>query len=95
MIERFRMRPMQVRAVQFEDTPARVTQISELVDFTLRVSYAEPGKPVLKIETPFQHWSANVGDWVILHEDGEVEVCSPQMFGQKYELVEPKAGANS
>ena len=53
----------------------------------LRVNYADPENPVLKIETLEGVMKASVGDYIIKGVNGEFYPCKPDIFQKTYEEV--------
>lgn len=85
---KYRKKPVVIEAVQFTDT---VEAIDELCDFGLdpvRIDYADPDNPILKIETLEGLMVATEGDYIIKGVQGEFYPCKPDIFKETYEKVE-------
>jgi len=59
----------------------------------IRVSYANPDKPVLIIPTLEGELTASVGDYIIKGVKGEFYPCKPEIFEQTYEIVKLQKNA--
>ena len=90
---KYRKKPVIVEAIQFFDNPETIAAISELVGKTIRVDYADPDNPVLRIQTLEGIMTANVGDRIIKGVKGEIYPCKPLIFGLTYDRVEEPTDA--
>ena len=85
---KYRKKPVVIEAVQFKDDPDTLVEISELMQSNLIVSYENPDKPVIKIETLEGTMEASVGDYIIRGVNGEIYPCKPDIFAKTYEVAE-------
>ena len=86
---KFRKKPVVIEAVQFLNSHKALDALSHFIDNQdLVVSFLEPAKPILKIETLEGTMMAQVGDWVIKGVNGEFYPCKPDIFEKTYEEVE-------
>lgn len=85
---KFRKKPVVIEAMQFLDKDEVILELSDFAGKTISIDYANPEKPILKIETLEGIMSANVGDWVIKGVNGEFYPCKPDIFEKTYEKVE-------
>lgn len=83
-VMRYTKRPVEIEAIQFEDTPERICEISEFVGKDIHVNYNEPEHPYIAIETLEGTMKANVGDYIIKGVKGEFYPCKPDIFEQTY-----------
>ncbi len=87
-MKRYRKKPVEVEAVQFKDDADVLCELSAFIDNQdLRVNYADPENPVLKIETLEGVMKASVGDYIIKGVNGEFYPCKPDIFQKTYEEV--------
>lgn len=87
-MKRYRKKPVEVEAVQFKDDADVLCELSAFIDNQdLRVDYADPENPVLKIETLEGVMKASVGDYIIKGVNGEFYPCKPDIFQKTYEEV--------
>lgn len=87
-MKRYRKKPVEVEAVQFKDDADVLCELSAFIDNQdLRVDYADPENPVLKIETLEGVMKASVGDYIIKGVNGEFYPCKPDIFEKTYEEV--------
>lgn len=87
-MKRYRKKPVEVEAVQFKDDAEVLCELSAFIDNQdLRVDYADPENPVLKIETLEGVMKASVGDYIIKGVNGEFYPCKPDIFQKTYEEV--------
>lgn len=87
-MKRYRKKPVEVEAVQFKDDADVLCELSAFIDNQdLRVDYADPENPVLKIETLEGVMKASVGDYIIKGVNGEFYPCKPDIFHKTYEEV--------
>ena len=85
---KYRKKPVVIEAMQFLDNAETITNLAEFIDNqNLRVDYADPENPVIKIETMEGVMSASVGDYIIKGVQGEFYPCKPDIFEQTYEVV--------
>ena len=85
---KYRKKPVVIEAMQFLDNAETITNLAEFIDNqNLRVDYADPENPVIKIETMEGVMSASVGDYIIKGVQGEFYPCKPAIFEQTYEVV--------
>ncbi|MGN0714935.1 MAG: hypothetical protein ACI4LN_03860 [Anaerovoracaceae bacterium] len=85
---KYRKKPVVIEAMQFLDNAETITNIAEFIDNQdLRVDYADPENPVIKIETLEGVMSASVGDYIIKGVQGEFYPCKPDIFERTYEVV--------
>lgn len=86
---KFRKKPVVIEAVQFKDDSAdTIIALQEFMQSDLRVSYAYPDNPVIKIETLEGVMDASIGDFIIKGVNGEFYPCKPDIFEKTYELAE-------
>jgi hypothetical protein len=81
---KFRKKPVVIEAIQFQDTAATITAISDFTNQTIKVNYG-PDSPTLTIPTLEGDMTANVGDWIIRGVKGEFYPCKPDIFAATYE----------
>lgn len=85
---KYKKKPVVIDAIQFKDDPDTLIEIQEFMGGgELRISYANPDNPVLKIETLEGVMEASVGDFIIRGVKGEYYPCKPDIFEQTYEPV--------
>lgn len=85
---KFRKKPVVIEAIQFSVAHKALDALSHFIDNQdLVVSFLEPTKPVLKIETLEGTMIAQVGDWIIKGVNGEFYPCKPDIFEKTYEEV--------
>lgn len=85
---KYKKKPVVIDAIQFKDDPDTLIEIQEFMGGSeLRISYAKPNNPVLKIETLEGVMDASVGDFIIRGVKGEYYPCKPDIFEQTYEPV--------
>lgn len=85
---KYRKKPVVIEAVQFFDTSESIEELSKFIDNqNLRVSYADPINPVVKIETLEGVMNASVGDYIIKGINGEFYPCKPDIFDKTYMLA--------
>ena len=86
---KYRKKPVVIEAMQFKDDLADT--IIALQEFMsggdIRVSYADPDNPVIKIETLEGIMDASIGDFIIKGVNGEFYPCKPDIFEKTYEAV--------
>ena len=84
----YRKKPVKIEAIQFEDTPEVLSELSDFIsNQDLRVDYKDPENPVIKIETLEGVMKASVGDYIIKGVNGEFYPCKPDIFNKTYEEV--------
>ena len=81
-------KPVVIEAVKFEDNADSIMELQEFTGSDIRVSYENPEKPILKIETLEGVMDASVGDYIIKGVNGEYYPCKPDIFAKTYEPVE-------
>lgn len=87
---KYRKKPVVIEAIQFKDDPKTLAEISKFLNGTsrpVRVSYDDPEKPTMLIETLEGVMKADVGDYIIKGVKGECYPCKPDIFKQTYEKV--------
>ena len=85
---KFRKKPVVIEAIQFSVAHQVLDNLSHFIDNQdLIVSFLEPTKPVLKIETLEGTMIAQEGDWIIKGVNGEFYPCKPDIFEKTYEEV--------
>ena len=85
---KYRKKPIVIEAVQFVDTEESILKLSELGLDPVRIDYADPDNPILKIETLEGDMIAKKGDYIIKGVQGEFYPCKPDIFAETYEEVE-------
>lgn len=84
----YRKKPVEIEAIQFEDTPEVLSELSDFINNQdLRVDYKDPENPVIKIETLEGVMKASVGDYIIKGVNDEFYPCKPDIFNKTYEEV--------
>lgn len=84
----YRKKPVEIEAIQFEDTPEVLSELSDFINNQdLRVDYKDPENPVIKIETLEGVMKASVGDYITKGVNGEFYPCKPDIFNKTYEEV--------
>lgn len=84
----YRKKPVEIEAIQFEDTPEVLSELSDFINNQdLRVDYKDPENPVIKIETLEGVMKASVGDYIIKGVNGEFYPCKPDIFNKTYDEV--------
>ena len=85
---KYRKKPVIIEAVQFKDDVDALCELSAFIDNQdLRVDYADPENPVLKMETLEGVMKSSVGDYIIKGVNGEFYPCKPDIFHKTYEEV--------
>ena len=84
-MNRYKKKPVIIEAIQFIDTTDRIIEIQEFVGKDLRIDYADPKNPIMKIETLEGVMNASVGDFIIKGVNGEFYPCKPDIFEKTYE----------
>lgn len=86
---KYRKKPVVIEAVQFKDDSAdTIIVLQEFMQSDVRVSYADPDNPVVKIKTLEGVMYASIGDFIIKGVNGEFYPCKPDIFEKTYEKVE-------
>lgn len=85
---KYRKRPVVIEAEQLKDDSAdTIIALQEFIQSDVRVSYADPDNPVIKIETLEGVMDASIGDFIIKGVNGEFYPCKPDIFEKTYEVV--------
>lgn len=85
---KYRKKPVVIEAVQFKDDSSdTIIELQEFMRSDLRVSYADPDNPVIKIESLEGVMDASIGDFIIKGVNGEFYPCKPEIFAKTYEAV--------
>lgn len=85
---KYRKKPVEIEAVQFKDDSAdTLIKLQEFMQSDLRVLFADPDNPVIKIETLEGIMDASIGDFIIKGVNGELYPCKPDIFEKTYEAV--------
>lgn len=84
---KYRKKPVEIEAIQFEDNSDRICEIAEFMGGDLRVNYEDKDNPYIPIETLEGTMKASVGDYIIKGVKGEFYPCKPDIFEQTYEKV--------
>lgn len=87
---KYRGKPVVIEAVKFQDNADSIAALQEFMGSDIRVSYENPEKPVLKIETLDGFMEASVGDYIIKSVNNEFYPCKPDVFAKIYEPEEEK-----
>lgn len=79
-----------IDAIRFkDDEPESLIKIQDFMDDRqLRVSYADPEHPVIRINTLSRIMDAHIGDYIIKNSVGSFYPCNPDVFSMIYEQVE-------
>lgn len=86
---KYRKKPVVIEAMQFLDNVETIANLADFIDNQdLRVDYADPENPVIKIENLEGAMAASVGDYIIKGVQGEFYPCKPDIFEKTYEAVE-------
>lgn len=87
---KFIKKPVAIEAVRFEDSVECIDALGEdgLGLDPVRVDYADPDHPVLKIKTLEGEMTAQVGDYIIRGIKGEFYPCKPDIFAATYDEIE-------
>lgn len=84
----YRKKPVEIEAIQFEDTPEVLSELSDFINNQdLRVDYKNPKNPVIKIVTLEGVMTASVGDYIIKDVNDGFYPCKPNIFNKTYEEV--------
>lgn len=84
---KYKKKPVEIEAIQFEDTPERVCEIAAFLGGDLRVNYEDKDNPYIPIETLEGTMKASVGDYIIKGVKGEFYPCKPDIFEATYYCV--------
>ena len=88
MIKKYVKRPVEVEAVQFMDNTDSICELSEFIKGQdIRIDYADPANPQLKIQTLEREMTASIGDFIIKGVKGEYYPCKPDIFKATYKEV--------
>lgn len=86
---KYRKKPVVIEAIQFQDNAETIAGLADFIDNQdLRINYADPDNPVIKIETLEGVMTASVGDYIIKGVQGEFYPCKQDIFKQTYEVAE-------
>lgn len=85
---KYRKKPVEIEAIQFEDNSDRICEIAEFMGGDLRVNYEDKDNPYIPIETLEGTMKASVGDYIIKGVKGEFYPCREDIFEQTYEKVD-------
>lgn len=90
MVNKYRKKPIVVEAIQFinDEADTLIAIGNFITNQDLRVSYHNPDRPVIKIETLEGVMEASLGDYIIKGVSGEFYPCKPDIFKMTYDLVE-------
>jgi hypothetical protein len=88
-VPKFRKKPVEIEAVQWDGTATGATPIIDWVLATGERSarYDDEHEPVLQIDTLEGTMRASAGDWIIRGVKGEFYPCKPDIFEATYEPV--------
>lgn len=89
---KFRKKPIEVEAVQYDGTPLSCHQIVSFTSNSNTPAFLAPKRPhapgfVLTIRTREGVMAVSPGDWVIRGVAGEHYPCKPDIFAATYEPV--------
>ena len=84
---RFRKKPVEINAIQFNGTRNNVLEIIEGLDAIRTTWYYDEDKQTLAIVTLEGNMVADKGDWIIKGVKGEFYPCKPDIFELTYEKV--------
>lgn len=85
---KYRKKPVEIEAVQFQDDNESLIKLQDELGLDpLKVDYAIPDKPVLKIEALEGTMGGQVGDYIIKGVNGEFYPCKPDIFVKTYEKI--------
>jgi len=86
---RAQKKPVIIEYEKFQDTVACFTALQDGLGLDpVRMSYHDPGHPVLQIETLEGTMIANVGDYVIKGIHGEFYPSKPDVFKATYDILD-------
>lgn len=86
---KYRKKPVVIEAFRLKDDyPDTLIALQNFMEKEIRVSYENPKKPVVKIETLEGVMDASIGDFIIKGINGEFYPCKPDIFEKTYELAE-------
>ena len=89
---KYRKKPVVIEAMQFEDTPERLAELSEFVGTEMVSRHVDPTRPQLLIHTLEGVMAADVGDYIIKGVQGEFYPCKPGIFKETYEIAADGTG---
>ena len=89
---KYRKKPVVIEAMQFEDTPERLAELSEFMSTEIVSRHVDPARPQLLIHTLEGVMAADVGDYIIKGVQGEFYPCKPDIFKKTYEIVADGTG---
>lgn len=89
---KYRKKPVVIEAMQYEDTPERLAELSEFIGTTIVSQHVDPARPQLLIHTLEGVMAADVGDYIIKGVQGEFYPCKPDIFKETYETAEDGTG---
>jgi hypothetical protein len=82
--------PFYITAIQFADEPQTLSDISDLVKFSVIVDYSIPDQPLLYLF----HQTAHIGDWIAKKDDGSIIVYQDETIKKNFLMLheedEPK-----
>lgn len=81
----YRKKPVVIDAIQFVDTSECLSELSQFGLDPVRVDYADPNRPILKIQTLEGTMEAQPNDFIIRGVNGEFYPCKPDIFEKTYE----------
>ena len=84
---KFRKKPVEIEAEQFDGTRDNVLKIIEGLDAIQATWYYDEDKQTLDIATLEGKMTASKGDWIIKGVKGEFYPCKPDIFELTYEPV--------
>ena len=82
---KFRNKPVEIEAMQFDGTRRNVLEIIEQLDAMNESWYYSEHDKTLSIATFEGNMVANKGDWIIKGVAGEFYPCKPDIFEMTYE----------
>lgn len=89
---KYRKKPVVIEAMQFEDTPERLAELSEFMGTEIVCQHVDPARPQLLIHTLEGVMAADVGDYIIKGVQGEFYPCKPGIFKETYEIAADGTG---
>jgi hypothetical protein len=85
---KFRKKPVEIEAIQFNDSTERIMDVQNFMNDSLIISYKDKSNPKLILSGDDENeLSASVGDWVIRTSDGDFYPMSDETFKKYYEPV--------
>ena len=73
-----------IEAIQVEDSPERLSEISAFLDTTIRVNYRDRGRPRLLVETEHGQIQIEPGSYIIKDSLGRIRTRTQQGFESDY-----------